>query len=330
MTPAYRLRDISYSYGGPPVLEIGDLHIPQGQIVLLVGPNGSGKTTLLHLLAFLETPQTGEIDFFGEKSHSGNLLALRRKTGLLLQNPYLFHETVMSNMVWGLRLRGISGRSAHRAAAKALDMVGLSGFENRYARSLSGGESQRVALARALALEPKVLLLDEPSNHMDRASAQRTEEIVLELNRCHGATVVMTTHAVDNGQALAHEVIHLWQGKVIPAGRENLFRGGLRSQGHVFDTGHILVHLEERADECTFVTVDPFKIEIRFEQRPSSINSFPGTITALSAENGRVRVEVDAGERFQVLIPAVDGIARDLRLGDQIWVVLQEHAVRVI
>ena len=73
----------------------------------------------------------------------------------------------MSNMIWGLRLRGISGRESQRAALAALEMVGLAGFEHRYARSLSGGESQRVALARALVLEPTVLLLDEPSNHME-------------------------------------------------------------------------------------------------------------------------------------------------------------------
>ncbi len=101
MTDAYTLRNVTYTYGGSPVLDIGEMQIPEGEIVALVGPNGSGKNHLLHLLAFLETPQTGQIEFFGEESHEGNLLALRRKAGLLLQNPYLFHETVMSNMIWG-------------------------------------------------------------------------------------------------------------------------------------------------------------------------------------------------------------------------------------
>lgn len=215
MTAAYRLRNVTYTYGGPPALEIHEMEIFEGEIVALVGPNGSGKTTLLHLLAFLETPQTGEIEFFGEKAHPGNLLGLRRKAGLLLQNPYLFHETVMSNLTWGLRLRGLSGQDAKRAALRVLEMVGLAGFENRYARSLSGGESQRVALARALVLEPTVLLLDEPSNHMDRTSAERTEEIVLDLNRKHGRTVVIATHAMDRRLPSSHRVIFLSEGKSI-------------------------------------------------------------------------------------------------------------------
>jgi energy-coupling factor transporter ATP-binding protein EcfA2 len=330
MTAAYSLRNVTYTYGGSPVLDIGQMRIPEGEIVALVGPNGSGKTTLLHLLAFLEMPQTGEIQFFGEKTHAGNLLALRRKAGLLLQNPYLFHETVMSNMIWGLRLRGISSKDAERASLKALEMVGLAGFENRYARSLSGGESQRVALARALVLEPVALLLDEPSNHMDRASAERTEEIVMELNRKHGRTVVIATHAVDKTLAFAHQVIHLWEGKIVSAATDNLFRGVLQQQGNVFDTGNMALHLEAPASSGSFVTIDPSQIEIRFESEPQSANSFPGTVVALSAENGQIRVDVDAGERVRVLIPSDSKILPQLRLGLAVWVVFSTSAVKVI
>lgn len=330
MTLAYDLRDISYAYGGSPVLQIPKLQINQGEIVVLVGPNGSGKTTLLHVLAFLEIPQTGEIGFFGERFHKGNMLALRRKVGLLLQNPYLFHETVLSNMIWGLRLRGIPTQNARVAALEALEMVGLADFEHRYAKSLSGGESQRVALARALALNPAVLLLDEPSNHMDRQSAERTEELVLRMNREHGKTVVLATHALDTAQALAHRVIHLRDGKVVPAVADNLYMGNLCEGGMVFDTGQIRVQLRDRARKANFITIDPARIEIQLGfQQSGAMNVFPGTVVALSADNGKVRVEVKAGEHFKVLTPSDNETVGKLNLGAQVSILLKPDAIAV-
>lgn len=136
--------------------------------------------------------------------------------GLLLQNPYLFHTSVLFNVLWGLQVRGVPRRTGKKAARAALQTVGLVGFENRFARSLSGGETQRVALARALVLEPEVLLLDEPANHMDTDSVRRTEETVLELNTKRGTTVVLTSHDIVQVKALAHRVICLSEGKIVP------------------------------------------------------------------------------------------------------------------
>jgi tungstate transport system ATP-binding protein len=216
MTPAYSLKDLTFSYQDRPVLEVDRLEIPAGEIVALVGPNGSGKTTLLHNLAFIETPQRGLISFFGTTACKENLLSFRRRVGLLLQNPYLFHTSVLSNVLWGLQVRGVPRRTGRKAARAALETVGLRGFEDRYARSLSGGEAQRVALARALVLEPEVLLLDEPANHMDRESVQRTGETVLELNSKRGTTIILTSHDIMQVQALARRVICLADGKIAP------------------------------------------------------------------------------------------------------------------
>ncbi|HMK36519.1 MAG TPA: ABC transporter ATP-binding protein [Desulfomonilaceae bacterium] len=322
MTTAYSLTNIEYSYGGPPAIEIGALEVAQGEIVALVGPNGSGKTTLLHVLAFLEIPQIGEIRFFGEEFRKGNLLTLRRKVGLLLQNPYLFHETVLANVAWGLRLRGVSGQKAQNMASQALELVGLSGFGDRYARSLSGGESQRVALARALVLDPAVLLLDEPSNHMDRESAERTEALVEKLNKEQGKTVIMATHAVDSAQSLAHRVIHLRQGRVFRAAPDNLFRGVLKEQGAIFSTGKIEVRLEAPAVEGDFICIDPSSIDILLKGPQLEVmNVFRGTVVGLSAENGRIRVEVDAGERFRVTISSDWDPASQLSLGSEVFLV---------
>lgn len=217
MTPAYIVEGLRFSYEERQVLCVDRLEIGKGEIVALVGPNGSGKTTLLQILAFVETPQSGRIRLFGETVSRENLITFRRRVGFLLQNPYLFHTSVLANVLSGLKIRGVSGRSARARASAALDKVGLAGFEHRYALALSGGESQRVALARALVLDPEVLLLDEPANHMDVESVKRTEEIVLELNRTQGKTVVLTTHNLDQVQSFTTRVLRLSEGTLSPA-----------------------------------------------------------------------------------------------------------------
>lgn len=214
MNAAYILEQVTFAYDGRSVLSVERIAVKRGELVALVGPNGSGKTTLLHIMAFLNIPQGGKVLFFGEQSTRGNLLAFRRKTGLLLQNPYLFSTSVLSNVLSGLKIRGIRGGRAKRAALAALDRVGLSGFEKRHARSLSGGEAQRVALARTLAVEPEVLLLDEPSNHMDRESVRRMEEIVLEFNEKLGKTVILTSHELFGVGKSVNRVFKVSEGRI--------------------------------------------------------------------------------------------------------------------
>jgi tungstate transport system ATP-binding protein len=196
MNLAYHLQNVRFSYQSSPFLMMDSLQIRAGEFVALVGPNGSGKTTLLHLLAFLNIPQQGSVLFFEEPSTRKRLLKFRRRVGLLLQNPYLFKTTVLGNVITGLRLRGIRKKNAVSMAKEALSLVRLSGFEDRYVGSLSGGEAQRTALARTLVLDPDVLLLDEPSNHMDTESIRVTEQVVLELNKKKGKTIVLATHHI--------------------------------------------------------------------------------------------------------------------------------------
>jgi len=154
----------------------------------------------------------GEILFFGERLNGHNLVSFRRKVGLLLQHPYLFHSSVLANVVWTLKIRGIRGTEAQRLAKKALERVGLAGFEGRNARTLSGGESQRVALARALVAAPDVLLLDEPTTHLDAESRRTIEQITMELHTQHGKTIIMATHRIREAIAIARRVLHLFQG----------------------------------------------------------------------------------------------------------------------
>jgi hypothetical protein len=140
----------------------------------------------------------------------------------------------------------------------------------------------------------------------------------------------LATHALDMAQARAHRVIHLRDGKVVPAVPDNLFKGDLRERGTVFDTGQIRIRLAVPADKATFVTIDPAQIEIRLGYQGSATdNVFPGTVVALSVENGKVRVEIDAGEHFKVLACSDDEIVGKLNLGAQVSIFPKAHAIAV-
>ncbi len=331
MIPAYELQNITYSYGKAPFLEVNSMRIASGEMVALVGPNGSGKTTLLHLLAFIEQPHTGCINFFGEEFKADKKIKFRRQVGLLLQNPYLFRGTVLSNLVWGLRLRGVSSIKAEKSAVQALHLVGLMGFESRPAGSLSGGESQRVALARSLALEPRVLLLDEPSNHMDKNSVERTEEVVIGLNQEKGTTVILTTHAVDKVKETASRFLHMRHGKVFTAAPDNLFEGHLQDNGTVFYTGRLKIKLDSTHQSGGHMAIDAKLIEVYLEHPKQRFqNILRGKIVALTLENDQINVDVQTDERLRVVLPKDRfKTGSELTLGTELFLILPPNSIAV-
>jgi tungstate transport system ATP-binding protein len=213
--PLYRLESVRKCYGEKEALEISALEIREGSFNFLTGPNGSGKTTLLSILAFLLPPTSGELSYSGKRVdwRGPDLVALRREATLLHQSPYLFEGTVFSNVAYGLKVRGVAAGMLRERTGKALEMVGLEGFEERKARALSGGEMQRVALARALVLEPRVLLLDEPLANVDRESAGVIREVIAGLP-ARGTTVVMATHDPGRTGRLDGVSIHLEEGRL--------------------------------------------------------------------------------------------------------------------
>lgn len=195
MAELYRLRSVIKRYGSNVAVDIDSLTIDSGRLYTLTGANGAGKSTLLGILSFLVPPTTGEIFYAGERVDWKRdlLIRRRRKVSLLHQSPYLFGGTVFRNVAYGLKARGIAGAATVRAVDRALGTVGLDGFRDRDARELSGGEAQRVALARALALDPEVLLLDEPLANIDRETVRLLEAVIASLPS-RGTTVVMTSH----------------------------------------------------------------------------------------------------------------------------------------
>jgi len=211
----YRLNAIRKCYGSNVALDIEELTIGEGRLYTLTGANGAGKSTLLSVLAFLAPPTSGEIFYDGKRVDwdPGSIVEYRRKVTLLHQSPYLFSGSVHDNVVFGLKVRGIQGKEQRRIVDRALDGVGLQGFRDRKARELSGGEVQRVAMARALALEPEVLLLDEPLANIDRETTGLLETVIASLP-ARGTTIVLITHDPEQTDRLNGESILLEGGKV--------------------------------------------------------------------------------------------------------------------
>lgn len=221
---ALEIRGVSKAFGRFPALKDVSLQAHDKEFLALLGPSGSGKTTLLRVLAGLEQPDAGEVRFGGE-----DFLALpvrRRRVGMVFQHYALFrHMTVAQNIAFGLSVRPRGerpGRDAVRArVAELLSLVQLEGLEKRFSAQLSGGQRQRVALARALAIEPRMLLLDEPFGALDAQVRRELRRWLRELHDRAGVTTVFVTHDQEEALDLADRVAILKDGELIQLGRPN-------------------------------------------------------------------------------------------------------------
>lgn len=205
----YHLQDIECRQGDF-TLRVEDVHIPAGDICSVTGPNGGGKTMLLNLLAFLDGPEAGHVVFNGCRVAFGNeaqMLVLRRGVSCLLQTPYLFNASVLDNVAYGLKMRGVSAAQVRARVGEVMERLALLPLAGRNAHRLSGGEAQRVAVARTLVLGCDVLVLDEPTSGVDREHLRTVEDMILELNRERGVTVIVSTHSRKQACRLAQRHI---------------------------------------------------------------------------------------------------------------------------
>ncbi|MBI3090006.1 MAG: ATP-binding cassette domain-containing protein [Candidatus Tectomicrobia bacterium] len=211
----YELRGVRQQYGEVVVLDIPALGFTAGGVTALLGPNGAGKTTLLRLLAGLDVPSRGAVAFHGTGLGSTPArAALRRRVTFVHQQPYLFHASVGANVGYGLKQRGIRGRVLGARVEQALRRVDLDGLAQRRAQGLSAGEGQRVALARALALEPEVLLLDEPTAHADRDTFTVIKQVIAQAAEL-GATVILASHDHELVAGLARRRLEMAYGRLV-------------------------------------------------------------------------------------------------------------------
>lgn len=197
-------------------LRVDRLEVQPGEILAVVGHNGSGKSTLLETMAFLDPPDEGRVLLDGSDPwEQGEALAARRRSPLLLQRTVLFQTTALGNVIYPLRMRGLGRGEARRRAEAVLKLVGLESLAKRGHRELSGGERRRVALARLLALEPEILLLDEPTAQVDQHNEQLIEELIRDLHARTGMTVILASHNTRQAAALADRIVTLAAGRPI-------------------------------------------------------------------------------------------------------------------
>ena len=242
-----RVQALKHAYDDREVLDIPDLSFEKGRIYALVGPNGAGKSTLMLILALILKPTFGKIHYQGVEVTDANRRELRKRSSMLLQAPLLFRTTVVKNVEYGLKIRGIGRPERKKKAIQSLKMVGLEGFMRRRGRELSGGEAQRVAIARALAIQPELLLFDELTANVDEANVAGVEAIIRSLSEESGITIIFSTHDRNQAHRLAHEIITLLEGRIAPLSPDNIFKGRTvkDADGTWFDTGKIRVFLPD-------------------------------------------------------------------------------------
>jgi tungstate transport system ATP-binding protein len=211
----FSLRNVCFSRGGAFRLTVESLDFFPGRLYALVGPNGSGKSSLLQLIAGLERPTSGDLIFCGQPClDSGRQpLTWRQQVTLVHQSPYLLKGSVFSNLALGLKARGTPPQDRRQRIHEALAQVGLSGFDQRNVRNLSGGEQQRAALARALVLDPKMLLLDEPTANIDEAGVEAFEGLLKAMPTA-GTCVVFASHDPVQPERLDAHILRLRDGRV--------------------------------------------------------------------------------------------------------------------
>jgi putative spermidine/putrescine transport system ATP-binding protein len=210
---ALALDRITHRFGAATAVRDVSLGVEPGELVALLGPSGCGKSTLLRIIAGFITPSAGRVLLDGEPV--GHIPPNRRGVGIVFQNYALFpHMSVAANIAYGLDARGIRGETARSQVAAMLALVKMEGFAERLPRQLSGGQQQRVALARALAVEPRILLLDEPFGALDKNLRLDMQIEIKRLQRDYGITTLLVTHDQEEALAMADRIAVLNEGLV--------------------------------------------------------------------------------------------------------------------
>lgn len=240
---AVEAKKLTYRYpSGPPALTAVDLLIRNGESVGLVGPNGAGKTTLFLCLSGVLTPAEGEIEVSGLRvTDPAERRRVPAKLGIVFQNSddQLFNATVFDDVAFGPLNLGLAPEAARSCVSDALKQVGLEGFEHRVPFHLSGGEKRRAALAGILAMRPEVLLLDEPSMHLDPRGRR---ELIARINQLHN-TKIIASHDLEFILATCNRAVLLDEGHIIADGPVRTVLADAALMGaHGLEVPHSLTH----------------------------------------------------------------------------------------
>ena len=354
MIEAYNL---GQKYGGRYVLRDVNLKIERGEVFAVIGPTGAGKTTLLRLLDLLEMPASGKVHFDGVDvtSHGQERLRVRRRMSFVQQKPVVFTMSVYDNVACGLRWRREKDEVIRQRVEGALELVGMTDYRDRDAKTLSGGETQRVAIARALATQPELLFLDEPTANLDPVSVSKVEEVLAHIVGEHRMTVVMATHDMSQGQRLADRIGVLVDGRILQVGTpneiftlpesrevaefvgiENILAGVVSGKDGslvaVDVNGSIIEAISDyEVGERVYALIRPEEITLISAKGLSSArNTFQGKIVKMSLVEPLIRIEVNCGFSLLCLVTKRSAEELNLTIGKVVYASFKASGVRII
>lgn len=281
-------------FGANVVLNGIDLEVKQGELLTLLGPSGCGKSTTLNLIAGFLDPDRGEVHIKG--NNVTKVPPYKRDLGMVFQTYSLFpHMTVYENLSFGLKLRKVGKAEQKKKISKALELVKMSGLENRYPRELSGGQRQRVAISRALVVEPELLLLDEPLSNLDAKLRHELRAEIKRLQKEIGVTTIFVTHDQEEALSMSDRVVVMNAGKI------------------------------EQISTPTEIYNHP-KTEFVFQFIGKS-NCFEGNVSAIDKRKVAVKIGSDI---THVDTNNVMGNASDLKTGDEVKLYIRPEKLQIV
>lgn len=305
------VRGVGKRYGDFVALDDINVSLPTGQLTALLGPSGGGKSTLLRIIAGLETADTGTVDIEGVDAT--RLPPQKRNVGFVFQHYAVFkHMTVAKNVAFGLEIRKRPKAEVKAKVAELLELVHLSQFAHRLPSQLSGGQRQRLALARALAVEPSVLLLDEPFGALDAKVRKELRDWLRRLHDEVHVTTVFVTHDQEEALEVADEIVVINEGRIEQIG----------SPDELYDepANDFVMGFLGAVTQLGPLALRPHDIEVAVE--PGVVGSTPGVVQRALRVGFEVRLTVDVeGQEEPVLVVLSRTHARalDLELGSRVW-----------
>ncbi|MEN3281107.1 MAG: sulfate/thiosulfate transport system ATP-binding protein, partial [Solirubrobacteraceae bacterium] len=301
---------VNKRFGEYQALQDVSIEVPEGSLTALLGPSGSGKSTLLRVIAGLEAPDSGRVVIDGEDATP--LPAQRRGIGFVFQHYAAFkHMTVRENVAFGLRIRKRPKAQIEAKVDELLEIVALKGHHSRYPSQLSGGQRQRMALARALAIEPRVLLLDEPFGALD---ARVRADLRAWLRRLHDevhVTTVLVTHDQEEAMEVADRIAVINEGRLEQVGApRDLYERP--ANGFVMSFLGPVARLGEEL-------VRPHDLRVTSEPREGALEAMVDRVVYLGFEV-RVELALADGSPLAVQLTRDDAAALELGAGDIVWV----------
>jgi putrescine transport system ATP-binding protein len=353
-----RVEKLTKKFGEVAAVDDVSIAIPKGEIFALLGSSGCGKSTLLRMLAGFETPTSGQIYLEGQEI--SQLKPYERPINMMFQSYALFpHLTVWDNVAFGLRRHGVPAAQLTERVERMLTLVQLKPYAKRKPHQLSGGQQQRVALARSLALEPKLLLLDEPLGALDRKLREQTQFELSNIIKNVGVTCVLVTHDQEEAMTMADRIAVMYAGEFMQVGRPReiyetpncRFVADFIGNVNLFDG----VLIEDEPDHCVVgtphgefyighgitgeqgqalsVAVRPEKFALEREAPDETrYNCLRGRVAegAYFGAHSLYRVQLDTGLRVQAAVPNTERHADPIRVGDEVYLTCPPNALVVL